>query len=75
MGTGAKSGLEIFVFAAEDLGGEDSEEAWVRRLIAVPDDDQVAEWERYILDLFSGLDAEESRYLESCRPILIVEAY
>ena len=47
------------------LGGEDSEDAWVRRLIAVPDDDRVAECERYILDLFQELDAEENRYLES----------
>ena len=57
------------------LGAEDFEDAQVRRLAAVPDEDYVAEWERYILDLFSGLDAEESRYLESCRPMLIVEAY
>ena len=41
----------------------------------MPNNDQVAKWERYILDLLPEMDAEESRYLESCRSMLIVEAY
>lgn len=63
------------MFGAEDLGREDSEDARVRRLAAVPEEDQVAVWERYILDLFPELDAQENPYLESCRPMLMAEAY